>query len=378
MRMPSPLPDDVVQRLIACWNGEPGSAICLNVGTNVVFRFRAEDQDLILRVHHTGDRKLEETEAEAHWVDFLHTHGAAVAAPVASTNGQWVEVSPWEGKDLLAVAFRRLPGSHPQLYSGAKWKRRLIRRVGATLGRIHALSRVYDPPPGLRRFNWTAIDLPRFAAAITPPEDAAYLANLESHWQWIQSLPQDDAESFGLVHGDFHSANLLVKRSRVGVIDFDGTCYNWFLFDIAHFLGNSVLSLGPLNAAERRASVQRLFLELMRGYARENRMKSGWFEFLPNFLRGFLLLYYFNLLANFHANPEQLKQAPNYEFVRRCVLEDLPLVQVDFRRLYKEAETPSLLRWLATHVLKMPAAEVSREDSPEGDDAGRDRTSTSW
>src|SRR5215510_5968370 len=132
----SPLPTEIVEELIDRWNGEKGTASCMNVGTNVVFRFRADGRDLILRVHHTGDRKREGIEAEVTWVDFLHEHGASVAAPVASVGGEWVETAEWEGKILIAAVFQKVPGQHPQLHTGTRWRGRLIRRIGRTLGRM--------------------------------------------------------------------------------------------------------------------------------------------------------------------------------------------------------------------------------------------------
>ena len=348
----STLPLELVEQLISRWKGEEGSSVFVNEGTNTIFGFRANGRQLVLRVHHTGDRDEQGTLAELDWVYFLHKHGVKVGWPVVSATGRWVETAEWEGKVLLAAVFCKAPGRHPRLHSGGKWNSRLLRRIGRTLGRMHALNRSYEPPAGLRRFDWSQIDLPRFAEGITPAEESGYLENLRAHWQWIQSLPRDDPEFFGLIHGDFHSANLLTKRSSVTVIDFDGACYNWYLFDIAHLIGNSTLSLGEMGVEERTASVESLFRELMRGYIKENRMKSDWFEFLPGFLRGSQLLYYFNLLANFQGDREKREKAPHYDLVRNNVLNNRPLVEVDFRKLYKEVETPRLVRWVIRHIIK--------------------------
>jgi Ser/Thr protein kinase RdoA (MazF antagonist) len=332
----TPLPSRVVEHFVSIWEGDEGSARFLHEGTNSTFEFSARGDALILRVHHTGDRTQDDVFAELDWVAFLHGHGVTVAQPIVAPSGDWVQTIEWEGKTVHAAVFRKAPGEHPELGDRSGWNRRLIRRIGRTLGRMHALNRRYQPRAASRRFDWPSIDLPRYAEGITPPEDAAYLTNLKAYWQWIQSLPRDDVGAFGLVHGDFQSANLLVRRSRATVIDFDGSCYNWYLYDIAQFVGMAVLNAGSQDEEKQRAGARRIFAELIRGYVKENPMTSAWFELFPGFLRGFPLLYYFNLLANFQFESEKRKQAPHYEIVRPCVLDGRPFLDLDFKQLHQE------------------------------------------
>jgi len=333
----TPLPSRVVKDFVSMWRGDEGSARFLHEGTNSTFEFRVGGDTLILRVHHTGDRTQNDVVAELDWVAFLHRQGVTVAQPIVAPSGDWVQTTEWEGKTLHAAVFRKARGEHPYLRNGSRWNRRLIRHVGRTLGRMHALNRRYEPRAGSRRFDWPSIELPRYAEPITPPEESAYLTNLRAYWQWIESLPRDDVEGFGLVHGDFQSANLLVRGARPTVIDFDGSCYNWYLFDIAQFIGTAVLNVGSHDPKEQRANARGIFVEFIRGYAQEHPMSSAWFELLPGFLRGFPLLYYFNLLANFRSDSKKRKQVPHYEIVRPCVLDGRPFLDLDFKQLQQQA-----------------------------------------
>jgi Ser/Thr protein kinase RdoA (MazF antagonist) len=335
----SPLPREVVDYFVGLWGGQEGSSRCLHEGTNSSFQFRIGHDDLVLRIHRTGDRTPQEIGAELDWVDYLSRHDVAVARPVCSASGDWVQSAEWQGRLVHAAVFHKARGDHPRLRDVAAWPARLIGRVGRILGRIHALNANYHPAPGRQRFDWPSIDLPRFAAAITPAEDSIYLMNLAAHWKWIQSLSRDDPSVFGLVHGDFQSANLLVADATATVIDFDGSCYNWYLFDIAQFIGTSILNVWSEDAATRRLGAQRVFVEFIRGYSKEHQMKSDWFELLPGFLRGFQLLYYFNLLANFQFDAERREAAPHHDVVRRLVLNDDIVVDLDFRRLYEDVST---------------------------------------
>jgi Ser/Thr protein kinase RdoA (MazF antagonist) len=326
-----------VEHFVSLWGGDEGSARFLHEGTNTTFEFSGRDGVRILRIHHTGDRTEDEVAAELDWVAFLHEHGVTVAEPIVGRAGDWVQTTEWKGKTLHAAVFRKAPGEHPALRDGSGGNPRLLKRLGRTLGRMHALNRRYQARARSRRFDWPSIDLPRYAGGITPPEEAAYLSNLNAHWQWIQSLPRDDIGAFGLVHGDFQTANLLVRKSRATVIDFDGSCYNWYLFDIAQFIGMAVLDAGSHDEEKQRACAAAIFKEFIRGYEKENPIGGEWLELLPGFLRGVPLLYYFNLLANFQSEPEVRRQAPHYAIVRPCALDGRPFLDVDFKQLHREA-----------------------------------------
>src|SRR4051812_43246461 len=111
----SPLAPHVINQFVGLWNGDPGSARFLKEGTNSTFQFRRNDEDLILRVHHSGDRTSHFIRAELEWVSFLDLHGVAVAPPVAAANGEWVQTTEWERRTIYAAVFRHVPGINPVL-----------------------------------------------------------------------------------------------------------------------------------------------------------------------------------------------------------------------------------------------------------------------
>ena len=341
-----PLPLEVVHHFVSLWGGDPGNEVLLRDGTNTLFRFRGRGKNYVLRIHRTGDRQFEEIVAEIDWVDYLYRNGVKVNRPFRSSSGQWVETLEWDDNVLYAAVFNHVPGKPPQLYRNDQWDIRRIRRIGRTLGRMHALNQQYQPPSGIRRSDWTTIELPKYAEGITPPEDAAYLDTLGEYWEWMLGLPTDDPNVFGLVHGDYQGGNMLATRSKLTVIDFDSASYNFYLFDIAHCTGMHAMEAGPWPEEQWPAKVEELFTELIRGYLKEHKMASDWFEFLANFLMGFQLMYYFNLLARFQFDPPQRLEAPHCEFVRTNVLQNRPFVDLDFRTLYKQVEIPAWVSWL--------------------------------
>jgi amicoumacin kinase len=338
----SPVPLHIVEQFVALWTGDYGTAVFISNSTNAIYRFRRGRLQLILRVHHIAERTAEQIAAEVDWVDYLYRQRVAVAAPVRSKSGGWVQTAIWEDKIFHAAVFLSVPGAAVPLHDGKRWRAHLVRRAGRILGRIHAVTRNYRPPPGERRYDWSTIGLPYFAAALVPPQDAAYLANLHLHWDWIQSLPRD-RDSFGLVHGDFQSSNLLVQKSRMRVIDFDGCCYNWYISDIAQLFGVSLLDAWSEDPRVCRALAERLFLELMRGYTKEHQLGPDWIARFPPFLRGVTLLYYLNVIARFNFDPQLQTRMPRYHLIRSLALSGRPLIELDFAGLYSRATRPMFL-----------------------------------
>ena len=142
------------------------------------------------------------------------------------------------------------------------------------------------------------------------------------------------------MHGDYHGANLLAEDEVLTALDFDNCYYSWYLSDIAHFLSMGTIALREKDAERCNRVGRAMFLALMTGYATEKRLDAEWFSHLPFFLRGFDLLYYFNLLTSFGGDAGRLSEAPYYEVMRASALEDRPGLELDFVELYESIEVP--------------------------------------
>ena len=341
----SPLPDEVVLELISRWFMEVESVSLLGDSTNSIYAFRSSGRDYILRVHRTGDRTVEEVKAELDWLSFLVRQGVRANEPFQSVNEQWVESACWDGNTLIAAVFGKVAGGVPVLYRNGKWRVSQIRQIGRLLGRIHSLNTRYERPAGIQRMVWPEIELARFAECITPAEDGVYLERLREYWEWMRALPRDDPTVFGLVHGDFHGLNLIARGSKVTAIDFDAASYNWFFFDMAHCIGMHAMEIRGESSESWDEIIRKMFQELMRGYIREHRIQSDWFEYFSRFLGGFQLMYYFNILARFQANMDKRMDVPHCRWIRDNILQNRAFSDLDFRTLYKEIQIPRWVRW---------------------------------
>ena len=48
----------------------------------------------------------------------------------------------------------------------------------------------------------------------------------------LSKLPRD-ISSFGMIHADMHSQNVLIQADKLSVIDFADACYGWYGFALA-------------------------------------------------------------------------------------------------------------------------------------------------
>ena len=214
------------------------------------------------------------------WMHFLATHGATVPEPIASQNGQFIEVIPHEDGQYLAVVFTRAKGVLSEELSLDQWDDNLYDALGRAIGRMHAIARGYVPTEGLRRPDWdvasSLFNRPRLSESWLAPKQAPILKHL-------QSLPRT-AEGYGLIHADLHFGNFFVDvPSRIiTILDFDDCCYGWYAMDLAMLLFDVlVLYVGQ----ERDAFARRFMRNLLKGYRAENTLDAFWLDQLPYFCK---------------------------------------------------------------------------------------------
>ncbi|MGE5138662.1 MAG: phosphotransferase enzyme family protein, partial [Rudaea sp.] len=197
---------------------------------------------------------------------------------IHSTSGNLVELLPdGRGEYFLAVAFVRAPGRSP---GKGDWNESRYETWGATLGRMHALSKDYAPPdPTWQRPEWDApimLETERFL----PPSESITVERFRELMKHLRSLPRD-RDSYGLIHQDAHGGNLFVDETgRITFFDFDDCCYSWFVNDIAIVLFYALLDPDIVVPAP-----EQFLFPFLRGYARENRLDPAWLVEIPHFCK---------------------------------------------------------------------------------------------
>ncbi|HNT73680.1 MAG TPA: phosphotransferase [Anaerolineae bacterium] len=300
-----------------------------------VYEFRRDGREYVLRVTPPDpDVDMQAMRAILAWMRHLADHGASVAGPVPSRHGRLIEAVGDDAKGPLLTVFPKAPGVRGETLAWGAWDDALITRLGQTLGKLHAVAQTYMPPDeSLRRPTW---DVPINCYHQPAPTNPAYAFVLEKRralLDYLATLPRD-AESYGLIHGDFHGGNCFVDPATrtITVFDFDDCVYGWYGMDIAM----SVLdALVLYDGADSGAFAEHFLRCYLRGYLAEKSLAPFWAGQLPYFLK--LLEVNLYLMVAPYATPENddpwiARFMP--ERARR-IAEDVPYVALDFRKILK-------------------------------------------
>lgn len=230
--------EPTVRAALPRWGLAPEARIeRLSLSENIALRAGDGVHDLVLRIHRPGYHTRAEIASELQWLQALDGL-LPVPRPVRGRDGELIQDIAHRGHVFHAVAFQYLPGHAPPADADLPlW----FTQLGTLTARLHAQARAWRRPDGFCRKVWTfdtmigrtplwgewrkGLGLDAAGAAII----ARAAARLE---QELLALGQD-ADAFGLIHGDLRLANLLVDGAQLSLIDFDDCGFSWFLYDFA-------------------------------------------------------------------------------------------------------------------------------------------------
>ncbi len=223
------------------------------------------DEQHVLRISHDSLRQRQRVLGELRFIAHLAAGGASVAAALHSRQGELIEgVADGQGGHFLITCYRRAPG-HPVTHEDAGPE--LFESMGRLMAELHTLGEGYRPENDGRE-AWYENEHVTGRRANLPAEEVAILERIEALYETLRSLPQDPA-TFGLIHADIHSDNLLWDGSQLTLIDFDDCMYAPFGMDLgtALYYANRFVADGHEAPAEhRRAVARKLLMGLLRGY----------------------------------------------------------------------------------------------------------------
>ena len=118
-----------------------------------IYEFERGGHAYILRIAHSIRRTLPLIHSEVDWINHLSEGGAPVAKAIRSDQGRLVElVEDGVGGQFLLTTFVKARGNPPRKEDMTP---QLFEKYGQLLGRMHALSKVYEPANAeWRRPRW--------------------------------------------------------------------------------------------------------------------------------------------------------------------------------------------------------------------------------
>lgn len=253
---------------------------------NVVLEATRDGLSCILRISHNSHRTLDQVQAELDWLDYLARNGISVSIPLRSRQDLLVERLEENGETFIAVVFERARGGFVRKDD---WTPQMTFNRGRLLGRMHALTKGYEPPSGkIRRHAWyEEDDFVSYRNYLRPGDEivAERFAELQAA---LRAIPID-RESWGLIHMDPHTGNMFFDDDHPTLFDFDDCSYDFFVSDIAISLFYAVL----MHPEDSRQAFGRDFLHtLLKGYRTENRLDNRWRDVIPLILKRREILLY--------------------------------------------------------------------------------------
>ncbi len=149
----------------------------------------------------------------------------------------------------------------------------------------------------------------------------------------LSQLPMEP-NGYGMIHGDLHFANFLVRPDGgVVIIDFDDCQYGWFAMDIAMAVFDVLVLYNGKSEAENRTFASHFLRYYLAGYREENTLDPSWQAHIPRFIKLKEICVYASLIGH----PE-ISHAGSWvgRFMRgrgERIAHDVPYVEIDFQNL---------------------------------------------
>ena len=156
---------------------------------------------------------------------------------------------------------------------------------GKTLGKLHELSKVYEPVH--RRYSFFDKYNAEYINQIIP--DSLPLLK-EKLLDLIGTLEVMDRNSgtFGMVHFDYSDGNYMIdyETGNITVFDFDNACFCWYMFDLANVWLNGVGWVQFESDVEKRKQFMTEYFEtVLKGYKSETDIDDKMLENLQLFIK---------------------------------------------------------------------------------------------
>jgi Ser/Thr protein kinase RdoA (MazF antagonist) len=249
-----------------------------------IFNVKKDGREYILRIGHSSRRSADLIQGEAEFLNYLRGGGLSVPQVLPSANHLLVEeIEAQDGSCFLATLFEKAPGHPP---TGRDWCPSLYQSMGQFMGRLHRLSKDFQPSlPRYQRFSITEdfAAMENAGRQYLPKEDHSVLQAYLDTVAAIQQLSQD-ADSYGLCHIDFHGGNFFITDDGViTLFDFDDCQYAWFVYDIAMALFYAISH--NCSSKTELLEAETFLAAFWSGYITEHNLAQTWLKHIPLFLR---------------------------------------------------------------------------------------------
>ncbi len=279
--------------------------------------------DKVIRVSGANDRRYEDHLAEAEYVHYLALGGADTVDVIPSVNGRLVE----RINNLFASAFTLAKGDqiaeHGYCYREGVPLSEYFYNTGKVLGKIHALSKQYQPAN--RRFDFFEKYNEAYFNELIPKEYTALKKALSALLEKLRALAKTN-DNYGMVHFDFSDGNYNIDydTGRITVFDFENCRTCFYLFDLANLWTHGVGWIAHESEVhKRKAFMDKYFSIILDGYRSETTITADELTNLPIMIQAVLME---NIIDEFEVQKAETGEFENDEeqaYRMECMLRDI-------------------------------------------------------
>ena len=260
-------------------------------GRNQIFICSKNDEKkFVLRISSTGDRTEKDYLAEMEFVHYLAKGGAPVADVIPSVNGKLVEVVEDGEAQVFISLFEYAKGmllcDNGYRYREGAPLEEYFYNTGKALGKIHELSKHFDPTADHRRPEYFDKYNMEYINHLIPDTYSDLKKAIAARLEKFHTVPTD-TQSYGLVHFDYSDCNYHIDMTNgnITVFDFDNCMYCWYMFDLANlYLHGEGWFRYESDPAKREAGMQNYFNTILKGYKSETSISDDFVNQLPLFI----------------------------------------------------------------------------------------------
>ena len=282
----------LAEEAIKHWDVEVKSINLHLQSENTVFKVEGLDGNTYaLRIHRKGYHDLEELNSEHVWTSSLSNAGLLVPEAVVTRSGEayktvsflnsseyrYVGLVKWiEGTILNDLILDLEEKDVSDVYES----------LGKVVAKFHKATIAWEKPKDFKRHSFDADGFlgskpfwGRFwEAQNATTREREKLSLIRNNITEILSKLPRDINSFGMIHADLHSQNVLIQGKSLSVIDFDDSGFGWYGFDLA------VAIWDRLDFTATGCHFDIAYKSLIRGYLEERPNTKDIIETIPTFL----------------------------------------------------------------------------------------------
>ncbi|GMK40978.1 hypothetical protein PCCS19_40340 [Paenibacillus sp. CCS19] len=298
-------------------------------GRNVAYTCEQEGANAyVLRIAYLPDRSREDLLGEVEYIRYLFEHGGSVSNVVSSRKGSLLEEITHNNYTFYICLFtkakgRSLADNHYQYRDGVPIAEYYY-NCGATLGKLHQLSKAYKPTH--RRYSFGDKYNVEYIDKLIPDSLPLLKKKLFDLLTTLQGLDKN-RETFGMVHFDYNDGNYAIDydTGQITVYDFDNACYCWYMFDLAGLWIQGVgwIQFEP-DADKRRKFMDDYFETVLAGYRSECEVEDSMLDQVPLFIQASIMENIVDTFEVMRHNGEEPECDEELSYLIKCMEDDIP------------------------------------------------------